>query len=108
MKELDARSSTSTIKQNQAHPNHQFMRYDSHEQFDDLKIIFDGTTTNGGNSLGLSDTTDAISYNKETRDNKKKLKKEGRNLDWKRSNMKLEKKKKNNVWDAMKEITNDE
>ncbi|KAH0926019.1 LOW QUALITY PROTEIN: hypothetical protein HID58_018275, partial [Brassica napus] len=111
-----------------AHPNHQFMRYDSHEQFDDLKIIFDSTTTNGGNSLGLSDTTDAtcynleelqndnndsmalslVSYNKETRDNKKKLKKERRNLDWKRSNMKLEKKKKNNVWDAMKEITNDD
>ncbi|CAH8368579.1 unnamed protein product [Eruca vesicaria subsp. sativa] len=22
-----------------AHPNHQFMRYDSHEQFEDLKII---------------------------------------------------------------------
>ena len=38
------------------------MRYDSHEQFDDLKIIFDGTTTNGGNSLGLSDTTDASTY----------------------------------------------
>lgn len=38
------------------------MRYDSHEQFDDLKIIFDGTTTNGGNSLGLSDTTDASAY----------------------------------------------
>ncbi|KAH0926323.1 LOW QUALITY PROTEIN: hypothetical protein HID58_018579, partial [Brassica napus] len=120
-----------------AHPNHQFMRYDSHEQFDDLKIIFDGTTTNGGNSLGLSDTTDAsaylrsrtevcynleelkndnndsmalslVSYNKEKRDDKKKLKKERRNLDWKRSNMKMEKKKKNNVSDAMKEITNDE
>lgn len=43
----------------QAHPNHQFMRYDSHEQFEDLKIIFDGTTANGGKSLGLSDTTDA-------------------------------------------------
>ncbi|KAG2328526.1 hypothetical protein Bca52824_011254 [Brassica carinata] len=39
------------------HPSHQ--RYNSHEQFEDLKIIFDGTTTNGGNSLGLSDTTDA-------------------------------------------------
>ncbi|CAN6988736.1 unnamed protein product [Brassica rapa subsp. trilocularis] len=42
-----------------AHPSHQYMRYDSHEQFEDLKIIFDGTTANGGNSLGLSDTTDA-------------------------------------------------
>jgi len=38
------------------------MRYDSHEQFEDLKIIFDGTTANGGNSLGLSDTTDASTY----------------------------------------------
>ncbi|KAL0656535.1 hypothetical protein Bca4012_077119 [Brassica carinata] len=45
-----------------AHPNHQYMRYDSHEQFEDLKIIFDGTTANGGNSLGLSDTTDASTY----------------------------------------------
>ncbi|KAL0864405.1 hypothetical protein Bca101_043523 [Brassica carinata] len=39
------------------HPNHQ--RYNSHEQFEDLKIIFDGITANGGNSLGLRDTTDA-------------------------------------------------
>ncbi|CAH8355332.1 unnamed protein product, partial [Eruca vesicaria subsp. sativa] len=44
------------------HPNHQFMRYDSHEQFEDLKIIFDGTTANGDTSLGLSNTTDASAY----------------------------------------------
>ncbi|CAN7022309.1 hypothetical protein IGI04_023273 [Brassica rapa subsp. trilocularis] len=34
-----------------AHPNPQYMLYDSHEQFEELKIIFYGTTANGGNYL---------------------------------------------------------
>ncbi|KAH0911338.1 hypothetical protein HID58_034659 [Brassica napus] len=41
------------------HPNHKFLRYDSSEQFDDLKIIFDCATANGSSSIGLGDTTDA-------------------------------------------------
>ena len=31
-------------------------------QFDDLKIIFDCTTANGSFSIGLSDTTDALTF----------------------------------------------
>ncbi|CAN6869210.1 unnamed protein product [Brassica oleracea] len=41
------------------HPNHKFLRYDSSEQFDDLKIIFDCETANGSSAIGLGDTTDA-------------------------------------------------
>ena len=46
----------------QAHPNHKFMRYDSNDQFEDLKIIFDCATANGSYSIGLGDTTDARTY----------------------------------------------
>ncbi|KAG7536746.1 hypothetical protein ISN44_As13g006740, partial [Arabidopsis suecica] len=45
-----------------AHPNHKFMRYDSNDQFEDLKIIFDCATANGSSSIGLGDTTDARTY----------------------------------------------
>ncbi|CAA7033824.1 unnamed protein product [Microthlaspi erraticum] len=45
-----------------AHPNHKYMRYDSHDQFEDLKIIFDGTAATGSNAIGLDDTTDACTY----------------------------------------------
>ncbi|VVB04827.1 unnamed protein product [Arabis nemorensis] len=45
-----------------AHPNHKYMRYDTHDQFEDLKTIFDGTTANGSNSVGLGATTDARTY----------------------------------------------
>ncbi|CAH8338873.1 unnamed protein product [Eruca vesicaria subsp. sativa] len=44
------------------HPNHKFLRYDSSEQFDDLKIIFDCSTANGSSSIGLGDTTDARTF----------------------------------------------
>ncbi|KAJ4905975.1 Uncharacterized protein Rs2_09633 [Raphanus sativus] len=44
------------------HPNHKFLRYDSSEQFDDLKIIFDCATANGSSSIGLGDTTDARTF----------------------------------------------
>ncbi|CAN6904787.1 unnamed protein product [Brassica oleracea] len=41
------------------HPNHKFLRYDSSEQFDDLKIIFDCATANVSSAIGLGDTMDA-------------------------------------------------
>ncbi|KAL0813897.1 hypothetical protein Bca101_070340 [Brassica carinata] len=41
------------------HPNHKFLRYDSSEQFDDLKIIFECATANVSSAIGLGDTTDA-------------------------------------------------
>ncbi|CAA7015083.1 unnamed protein product [Microthlaspi erraticum] len=45
-----------------AHPNHKYMRYDSHDQFEDMKIIFDGTAATGSNAIGLGDSTDACTY----------------------------------------------
>ncbi|ESQ38608.1 hypothetical protein EUTSA_v10029209mg [Eutrema salsugineum] len=45
-----------------AHPNHKFMRYDSNDQFEDLKILFDCSTANGSFSVGLGETTDARTY----------------------------------------------
>ncbi|ESQ29697.1 hypothetical protein EUTSA_v10024061mg [Eutrema salsugineum] len=45
-----------------AHPNHMFMRYDSNDQFEDLKILFDCSITNGSFSVGLGETTDARTY----------------------------------------------
>ncbi|VVA93947.1 unnamed protein product [Arabis nemorensis] len=120
----------------QAHPSHKFMRYESDEQFDDLKIIFNGTTANGNNSLGLGVTTDACTY--EVDDNQsgddvtdtsptmnKPEELESGNNDYvvtvsnkildiiqqreERQQREAEKtkaeKKKNSVWDAVKEIT---
>ncbi|CAH2047045.1 unnamed protein product, partial [Thlaspi arvense] len=43
----------------EAHPNHKYMRYDSHDMFEDLQIVFDGATANDSKSVGLGDTTDA-------------------------------------------------
>ncbi|CDY51332.1 BnaCnng20690D [Brassica napus] len=51
--------SRSDASSSAGHPNHKFLRYDSSEQFDDLKIIFDCATANGSSSIGLGDTTDA-------------------------------------------------
>ncbi|ESQ56392.1 hypothetical protein EUTSA_v10027019mg [Eutrema salsugineum] len=39
-----------------------FMRYDSNDQFEDLKILFDCSTANGSFSVGLGETTDARTY----------------------------------------------
>ncbi|CAH2078946.1 unnamed protein product, partial [Thlaspi arvense] len=36
-----------------------YMRYDSHNMFEDLQTVFDGATANGSKSVGLGDTTDA-------------------------------------------------
>ncbi|WZZ60681.1 hypothetical protein YC2023_060788 [Brassica napus] len=47
------------IKARKGHPNHKFLRYDSSEQFDDLKIIFECATANVSSAIGLGDTTDA-------------------------------------------------
>ncbi|CAH2079453.1 unnamed protein product, partial [Thlaspi arvense] len=44
------------------HPSHKFLRYDSIDQFEDLKIIFDCAIANGGSSVGLGDTTDARTF----------------------------------------------
>ncbi|KAG2268845.1 hypothetical protein Bca52824_063400 [Brassica carinata] len=53
------RDSNGIMNKATGHPNHKFLRYDSSEQFDDLKIIFECATANVSSAIGLGDTTDA-------------------------------------------------
>ncbi|CAH2051763.1 unnamed protein product, partial [Thlaspi arvense] len=56
--EILRQKSLQLLKKCGAHPNHKYMRYDSHV-FEDLQIVFDGVTANGSKSVRLDDNTDA-------------------------------------------------
>ncbi|KAG2280417.1 hypothetical protein Bca52824_051637 [Brassica carinata] len=92
-------------KQSHKHPTHKHLRYDSVEKYEDLQIIFGNGVATGGFAIGMGDSTDArtfrvedisqtreninlhqssdelatkflVSYNKEKKYNKEKLRKE--------------------------------